>query len=132
MNQGRIWCVVSPNVGLPLLLGSVTALSLIVHGAVMSHTSWMSSYWQGGSKAKTAENVKGTAGVAMVTPQGAPGYTITVTPSTGTQSAAQTAFVVTVTPTAPPSAAPSVRTALIDGAQAAKGSPPASSRSGGN
>ncbi|NEP82323.1 MAG: light-harvesting protein, partial [Okeania sp. SIO3B3] len=30
MNQGRIWCVVNPTVGLPLFLGGVAAISLIV------------------------------------------------------------------------------------------------------
>ncbi len=47
MNQGRIWCVVSPTVGLPLLLGSVLALSLIVHYTVLSNTSWFPAYWGG-------------------------------------------------------------------------------------
>ena len=31
MNQGRIWCVVKPTVGLPLFLGSVAIISLLVH-----------------------------------------------------------------------------------------------------
>lgn len=53
MNQGRIWCVVNPTVGLPLFLGSVAITSLIVHASVMTHTTWMGNYWQGG-KAKTA------------------------------------------------------------------------------
>ena len=48
MNQGRIWCVVKPTVGLPLFLGSIAITSLIVHFAILTHTTWMSSYWQGG------------------------------------------------------------------------------------
>lgn len=47
MNQGRIWTVVKPTVGLPLLLGSVTLIALLVHFAVLSHTTWFSSYWNG-------------------------------------------------------------------------------------
>lgn len=47
MNQGRIWCVVKPTVGLPLLLGSVTAIALIVHFAVLSNVDWMAAYWAG-------------------------------------------------------------------------------------
>ena len=39
MNQGRIWCVVNPTVGLPLFLGSVALTSLAVHAAVMTHTN---------------------------------------------------------------------------------------------
>ncbi len=48
MNQGRIWCVVKPTVGLPLFLGAVTAIALIVHWAVLSNTTWFANYWNGG------------------------------------------------------------------------------------
>jgi light-harvesting protein B-800-850 alpha chain len=47
MNQARIWTVVNPTVGLPLLLGSVTVIALLVHYAVLSNTTWFSSYWNG-------------------------------------------------------------------------------------
>lgn len=55
MNQGRIWCVVHPTVGLPLLLGSVTTIALLVHASVLSNTTWMAKYWQGGAEATVAE-----------------------------------------------------------------------------
>ena len=48
MNQGKIWTVVSPSVGLPLLLGSVTVIALLVHIAILSYTTWFPAYWQGG------------------------------------------------------------------------------------
>lgn len=55
MNQGRIWCVVNPTVGLPLFLGSVTLLSLTVHASVMSNTTWFAEFHQGSAaKAETA------------------------------------------------------------------------------
>lgn len=47
MNQARIWLVVKPTVGLPLFLGTVLIIALLVHFAVLSHTSWFSSYWEG-------------------------------------------------------------------------------------
>jgi light-harvesting protein B-800-850 alpha chain len=47
MNQGRIWCVVKPTVGLPLFLGAVTVIALLVHYAVLSNTTWFSAYWGG-------------------------------------------------------------------------------------
>ncbi len=50
MNQGRIWCVVNPNHGLPLFLGSVALIALIVHYAILSHTTWYPAYFQGGAK----------------------------------------------------------------------------------
>jgi light-harvesting protein B-800-850 alpha chain len=39
--------VVKPTVGLPLLLGSVTVIAILVHFAVLSHTTWFSKYWNG-------------------------------------------------------------------------------------
>ncbi len=47
MNQGRIWCVVKPTVGLPLFLGAVTTIALLVHYAVLTHTKWFAGYWGG-------------------------------------------------------------------------------------
>jgi light-harvesting protein B-800-850 alpha chain len=54
MNQGRIWTVVKPSVGLPLFLGAVAVTALLVHLAILSNTSWFSAYWNGGAKAKPA------------------------------------------------------------------------------
>jgi light-harvesting protein B-800-850 alpha chain len=48
MNQAKIWLVVKPSVGLPLLLGSVLVIALLVHTAVLSKTTWFGAYWQGG------------------------------------------------------------------------------------
>lgn len=50
MNQGKIWLVVKPTVGLPLFLGSVALISLLVHFAVLSHTTWVSDFWNGSAK----------------------------------------------------------------------------------
>ena len=47
MNQGRIWCVVKPTVGLPLFLGGVAVISLLVHTAVLLNTTWMSAFFGG-------------------------------------------------------------------------------------
>lgn len=54
MNQGRIWTVVKPTVGLPLFLGGVAVIALLVHFSVLSNTTWFSGYWQGGAKAPAA------------------------------------------------------------------------------
>jgi light-harvesting protein B-800-850 alpha chain len=48
MNQGRIWCVVKPTVGLPLFLGTVLLISLLVHYSVLSNTTWFPAFIQGG------------------------------------------------------------------------------------
>jgi light-harvesting protein B-800-850 alpha chain len=68
MNQGRIWTVVKPTVGLPLFLASVAITSLIVHYAILSHTTWFSAYWQGGhAKTSMAAPAPETSGLAMIT-----------------------------------------------------------------
>jgi light-harvesting protein B-800-850 alpha chain len=97
MNQGRVWCVVNPSVGLPLLLGSVAITSLIVHASVMTHTTWMSSYWSGSWRNKTvSSNETPPAQVGDAT-RAAPGYSVTVTPLPGVPGKSESAFVVSVT-----------------------------------
>lgn len=50
-NQARIWLAVKPSTGVPLLLGAVVVSAVIVHFAILTHTTWFSAYWEGGSKA---------------------------------------------------------------------------------
>ncbi|MCG5540525.1 MULTISPECIES: light-harvesting protein [unclassified Halorhodospira] len=52
MNQARIWLVVKPSVGLPLLLGVVLLIALLVHGAILTNTDWYPSYFQGNAAAE--------------------------------------------------------------------------------
>lgn len=47
MNQGRIWCVVNPTVGLPLFLGTVLVISLLIHFVVLTNTDWFPAFIQG-------------------------------------------------------------------------------------
>jgi light-harvesting protein B-800-850 alpha chain len=47
MNQGRIWCVVKPTVGLPLFLGGVAVISLLVHLSVLLNTTWFAAFLGG-------------------------------------------------------------------------------------
>lgn len=96
MNQGRIWCVVNPSVGLPLLLGSVAITSLIVHASVMTHTTWMSSYWSGSWRNRVSEIDGASPKVAEATAQRAPAYSVTVTPLPGVPGKSDTSFVVSV------------------------------------
>jgi light-harvesting protein B-800-850 alpha chain len=112
MNQGRIWCVVHPTVGLPLLLGSVAITALIVHFSVLSHVTWFGNYWQG-KAARVAENA--TPGVAPDKAALA-GYSVTVTPvpATGTT---QAAFMISLSPAqAAPVAASDTTTKTPDAA----------------
>jgi light-harvesting protein B-800-850 alpha chain len=45
MNQGRIWCVVHPTVGLPLLLGAVATIAFVVQFAILNNPAWFPAYW---------------------------------------------------------------------------------------
>ncbi len=47
MNNGKMWLVVKPTVGLPLFLGGVITISLIVHYAILSNTTWFPAFFGG-------------------------------------------------------------------------------------
>jgi light-harvesting protein B-800-850 alpha chain len=71
MNQARIWLVVKPGVGIPLLLFSVAATSLIIHAAVLTHTTWYPAFYQGNQHVRqsalntTAPLPQGTAATSV-------------------------------------------------------------------
>lgn len=97
MNQGRIWCVVNPTVGLPLLLGGVATISLIVHYSVMTRTTWVGSFFQGGAKGKAADLGTGSS-AALATTSLTPTFAVTVTQVPASEARSAPSFVVTVTP----------------------------------
>ncbi len=49
MNNGRIWCVVKPTVGLPLFLGGVITISLLIHATGLMAVPWFGTVFSGGS-----------------------------------------------------------------------------------
>ena len=71
MNEGKIWTVVSPNVGVPLFLGTIVIMAFTVHFAILSHTTWFSAYWQGGHKVASAAAPAVTTAPAAATPTSA-------------------------------------------------------------
>ncbi len=54
MYNAKMWLLVKPSVGLPLFFGSVAVTSLIVHAAILTHTSWYPAYYEGNYKPKHA------------------------------------------------------------------------------
>jgi light-harvesting protein B-800-850 alpha chain len=50
MIYGKIWLVVKPSVGVPLLLSAVAVSSFAVHYALLTHTTWLPKYYEGGAK----------------------------------------------------------------------------------
>jgi light-harvesting protein B-800-850 alpha chain len=95
MNQGRIWCVVNPTVGLPLLIGSAAVTSLLVHYCVLSNTTWFAAYWNGKAGAKAAAVKVEPNPVAIAIPDSATGMVVSVAPATK-RSAGEASFVITV------------------------------------
>lgn len=98
MNNGRIWCVVKPTVGLPLFLGGVTVIALTVHASVLSNTTWMSGYWQGKPAARADVAPASNSNVAQA-PADA-GFSVSVTPVVANAGGSGTTFVITITPRA--------------------------------
>ncbi|MEM0907359.1 MAG: light-harvesting protein [Pseudomonadota bacterium] len=47
MNNARMWLVVKPTVGIPLLFGGVAVASLAVHTAVLTNVPWFSEFLTG-------------------------------------------------------------------------------------
>lgn len=68
MIYGKIWLVVKPSVGIPLMLGAVAVSSFAVHYALLTHTTWLPKYYEGGAKATKAAIApsKQAATVALV------------------------------------------------------------------
>ncbi|PZN95928.1 MAG: light-harvesting protein [Alphaproteobacteria bacterium] len=50
MNEGKIWCYVSPNVGLPLFFLAIAVVALLVHASILTNTTWFAGYWQGAAQ----------------------------------------------------------------------------------
>jgi light-harvesting protein B-800-850 alpha chain len=66
MIYGKIWCVVKPSVGIPLMLATVAVSSFAVHYALLTHTTWLPKYYEG----KAAMVAAAPAAAATAAPAG--------------------------------------------------------------
>lgn len=55
MIYGKLWCVVKPSVGIPLIIGAVAVGSFAVHVALLTNTDWVPKFLNGGPPAKVAQ-----------------------------------------------------------------------------
>ena len=69
MIYGKLWLVVKPSVGVPLLLGAVAVSSFAVHYALLTHTTWLPKYYEGGAAAKKAAAADSPVITAQAAPQ---------------------------------------------------------------
>ena len=82
MNNAGLWLYVKPSVGLPLFFVSVAVTSLIVHAAVLTHTSWYPAYYEG-----NAGRAKAVAAAVAAAPAPAPAPVVINVGPGGTVSA---------------------------------------------
>lgn len=54
MIYGKMWLVVKPSVGIPLFLSAVAVGSFAVHVALLTNTTWVKKFLNGGTE-MTAE-----------------------------------------------------------------------------
>jgi len=95
MNNGRIWCVVNPTVGLPLFLGSVALISFTVHFAVLNNTTWVADFFKGKSRTAARADTAPISPVALRA-DGNTTFVLNVAPAGNGDAMKQ--IVVTVTP----------------------------------
>lgn len=72
MIYGKIWCVVKPSVGIPLMLGTVAVSSFAVHYALLSHTTWLPAYYEGKAKPAATAQAEPATTVAVAPVVAAP------------------------------------------------------------
>lgn len=68
MIYGKLWLVVKPSVGIPLLLGAVAVSSFLVHFALLTQTTWLKQYFNGPVKVAMVDS----AAPAATAPPAAP------------------------------------------------------------
>jgi len=67
MNQGKVWRVVNPTIGVPIFLGTVVITSLFVHYQLLTKTTWVPTYLQGSARA-APNSAPNAANATMVAP----------------------------------------------------------------
>jgi light-harvesting protein B-800-850 alpha chain len=68
MIYGKMWLVVKPSVGVPVFLGAVAVGSFAVHVALLTNTTWVPKYLNGGTGAAKVSAVEAPADMAAAAP----------------------------------------------------------------
>ncbi|MDP3620499.1 MAG: light-harvesting protein [Polynucleobacter sp.] len=61
MIYGKMWCVVKPSVGVPLIIGAVAVGSFAVHTALLTNTTWVKAFLNGNADAQVASTAAAPA-----------------------------------------------------------------------
>jgi light-harvesting protein B-800-850 alpha chain len=70
MNEGKLWLVVKPTVGIPVFFAALVVAALSVHTAILLNSDWYPAYLKGGLK--TAASAPAAAPAAMAPAAAAP------------------------------------------------------------
>ena len=68
MINGRMWLVVKPTVGIPLMLGGVVVSALSIHTAILVNTTWYPAFLQGKPRAAASLSDGNAPAVALMKP----------------------------------------------------------------
>lgn len=68
MIYGKMWLVVKPSVGIPVFLGAVAVGSFAVHVALLTNTTWVPKYLNGGTGAPKVSAVEAPSAMAATAP----------------------------------------------------------------
>ena len=60
MIYGKLWCVVKPSVGIPIIIAAVAFASCNVHLALVSNTTWVKAFLNGNASAVVAKEAPKT------------------------------------------------------------------------
>jgi light-harvesting protein B-800-850 alpha chain len=69
MIYGKIWCVVKPSVGIPIIIGAVAVASFSVHLALTINTTWVKGFLNGSAGKVAAISTETTPQVASLSIQ---------------------------------------------------------------
>lgn len=58
MIYGKLWCVVKPTLGIPLIITAVAFGSFNVHLALMNNTTWVKSFLNGNAAKVVSMNTE--------------------------------------------------------------------------
>jgi light-harvesting protein B-800-850 alpha chain len=69
MIYGKMWCVVKPSVGIPIIIGAVAVGSFLVHLSLTLNTTWVKKFLNGSAAQVSAIHSDTVHPVALLVAQ---------------------------------------------------------------
>ena len=64
MNNGKMWLVLKPTVGIPVFFAGMVVASLSIHTSILLNSDWFPAFLKGGQKAAAAAPAAAPAAAA--------------------------------------------------------------------